>query len=274
MSSSNPVFAAGVAEGYDRNMVPMFFRPYAAEAAARLAWLREGHLLETAAGTGAVTAALVAALPDTVAITATDLNQPMLDRAALRLPPGRVALRQADAQQLPFPDESFDALVCQFGLMFMDKPAALGEAFRVLAPGARMMLSVWSGLDRNPIPALVQQAVADQFPDDPPLFMARTPHGHGDIPALTAALEAAGFAPITAERVTLPCRANSARHAAMAICQGTPLRAEIEARRVPGLDAVTEIAAQRLARVLAGGAMDEPVEAPMEAILLTAAKPG
>ncbi|PWS33957.1 SAM-dependent methyltransferase [Falsiroseomonas bella] len=274
MSSTTPNFAAGVAEGYDRLMFPIFFQPYAAEAAARLSGLRAGHLLETAAGTGAVTAALVAALPGTVAITATDLNQPMLDRAALRLPPGRVTLRQADAQQLPFPDDSFDALVCQFGLMFMDKPAALREAFRVLAPGAPLLLSVWSGLDRNPIPGILQQAVAEQFPDDPPLFMARTPHGHGDIPALTAAMESAGFAGIVAERVTLPCRAKSARHAAMAICQGTPLRAEIEARGTAGLDAVTAFAAQRLAQVLAGGAMDEPVEAPMEAILLTAAKPG
>lgn len=274
MSSTTPSFAASVAEGYDRLMLPMFFQPYAAEAASRLAWLRAGRLLETAAGTGAVTAALAAALPDTVAITATDLNQPMLDRAALRLPPGRVTLRQADAQRLPFPDGAFDALVCQFGLMFMDKAAAHAEAFRVLAPGGRLLVSVWSGLDRNPIPAVVQDAVAEQFPLDPPLFMARTPHGHGDLAALASGLEAAGFAVLDADRVTLPCRTASAREAATAICQGTPLRAEIEARGTPDLDAVTETAALALARALAGGAMDVPIEAPMEAILVSAVKPG
>ncbi|MGG5820216.1 class I SAM-dependent methyltransferase [Falsiroseomonas sp. HW251] len=275
MSATDAVFAGRVAEGYDRLMVPMLFEAYAAEVPPRLPRLAEGHVLETAAGTGIVTAAMAAALPAAVAITATDLNPPMLDRAAPRLPSGRVTLRQADAQRLPFEDGAFDALVCQFGVMFFpDKPAALAEARRVLRPGGRLLFSVWSGLDRNPIPAIVQAAVAAQFPDDPPLFMARTPHGHGDIPGMTAALEAAGFTDFGAERVELPCRSPSARLAATAICQGTPLRAEIEARRVPGLDAVTEIAAQALARKLAGGAMNTPVSAPMEAIFFSAIRPG
>jgi SAM-dependent methyltransferase len=274
MSSPDAVFAGRVAEGYDRLMVPMLFEPYAAEVARRMV-LGAGHLLETAAGTGVVTAALAEALPAAVAITATDLNQPMLDRAALRLPPGRVTLRQADAQALPFDDAGFDALVCQFGVMFMpDKPRALAEAWRVLVPGGRLLLSVWSGLDRNPITDAVQRAVAAQFPDDPPLFMARTPHGHHDIAAMTAALDAAGFAEVGVERVALPCRSPSSRQAATALCQGTPLRAEIEARGGPGLDAVTEAAARALAAALAGGAIEAPVEAQMEAIYFVARRPG
>lgn len=274
MSATDAVFASRVAEGYDRLMVPMLFEAYAAEVPPRLPRLASGHVLETAAGTGVVTAAMAAALPAAVAITATDLNPPMLDRAALRLPPGRVTLRQADAQALPFEDAAFDALVCQFGMMFMpDRPRALAEARRVLKPGGRLLFSVWSALERNPIPAIVQDAVAASYPDDPPLFMARTPHGHDDIPGLTGALGAAGFAEVTAERVELPCRSPSSRLAATAICQGTPLRAEIEKRGVPGLDAVTEIAAQAVARRLAGGAMNVPVGAPMEAIFFSATRP-
>jgi SAM-dependent methyltransferase len=252
----------------------MLFEAYAAEVPPRLPRLNRGHVLETAAGTGVVTAALARALPASVAITATDLNQPMLDRAALRLAPGRVTLRQADAQGLPFEDGVFDALVCQFGIMFMpDRPRALAEALRVLRPGGRLLLSVWTAIESNPIVAIVQDAVATQFLDDPPMFMVRTPHGHGDVPGMTAALEAAGFAGVSAERVALTCRAPSARHAATAFCQGTPLRAEIEARRVPGLDAVTEIATQAVARKLAGGATNEPVSAPMEAIFFSATRP-
>ena len=274
MSRTDAVFAGRVAEGYDRLMVPMLFAPYAAEAAARMAWLDSGHLLETAAGTGIVTAGLADALPPGVAITATDLNQPMLDRAALRLPPGRVELRQADAQDLPFDDAAFDAVVCQFGMMFMpDKPRALAEALRVLKPGGRLLLSVWSDLARNPIAGIVQEAVAALYAEDPPMFMARTPHGHHDVPAMTAVLAAAGFGEVRHERVELPCRAASALLAATALCQGTPLRSEIEARGAPSLDDVTRRAARALADRLAGGSPDVPLEAPMEAIYFSAARP-
>jgi len=275
MPPIDAVFAERVAEGYDRLMVPLLFAPYAAEVIPRLAWLTSGHLLETAAGTGIVTAALAEALPEAVRITATDLNQPMLDRAALRLPAGRVTLRQADAQRLPFEDASFDAVVCQFGIMFMpDKSAAYAEMRRVVRPGGRILFSVWTALDRSPIPDAVQSIVAAHYPADPPLFMERTPHGHHDIPAITAALEAAGFASVQAEIVELTCRAPSARHAATAICHGTPLRAEIEARGEPGLEAVTEAAVQAVADRLGDGRPETPVAAPMEAIFFSATKPG
>lgn len=273
MLPSDNVFAQRVAESYDRLMVPLLFESYAAEVASRLAWLERGHLLETAAGTGVVTAALAATLPGGVAITGTDLNQPMLDRAALRLPAGRVTLRTADAQALPFPDASFDAVVCQFGVMFLDKAAAFAEARRVLRPGGRFLFSVWAGLESNPIPAVVQEAVAALFPSDPPMFMARTPHGHGDVDALTAALAKAGFGGPEVERVALDCRSPSARMAATAICQGTPLRAEIEARGAPDLQTVTEAAVRALAERLGTGAPEGPVSAPMEAIFVSAVRP-
>src|SRR4051812_43676357 len=103
----------------------MIFSPYANDLAARLADLEQGPVLETAAGTGVVTRALVSALPQDVSIVATDLNQPMLDHASSQLSSERVTWRQADAQMLPFPDGTFDAVVCQFGVMFFpDKPRA------------------------------------------------------------------------------------------------------------------------------------------------------
>jgi SAM-dependent methyltransferase len=275
MSHSGAVFGGRIPELYDRLMGPLFFEPYAAEAARRLAWLRRGALLETAAGTGIVTVAVAKALPAEVAITATDLAPPMLDAAAAKLPPGRVTFRQADAQRLPFEDAAFDALLCQFGMMFLpDKATGYAEALRVLKPGGRLLFSVWSEFDRNPVPAVVQATVAARYPSDPPTFMARIPHGYSDIPAMSAALERAGFDAVSAERVELPCRAPSARHAATAICQGTPLRNEIEAKAGPGLEAVTAAAVEAVARDLAGGAADTPFEVPMEAIFVSAARPG
>lgn len=274
MSGPAPAFGGRVPETYDRLMGPIFFQPYAAETARRLAWLRRGELLETAAGTGILTVALAATLPPEVATIATDLAPPMLAEAASKLPRGRVTLQPADAQALPFEDRRFDAVVSQFGMMFPpDKAAAFAEARRVLKPGGRFLFSVWGALARNPPVALVQEVVAACFPADPPLFMARIPHGYHDTAAITAALAAAGFTEIEAEPLALPCRAASARHLAAAICQGTPLRAEIEARGEPGLDRVTAAAAQAVADRMADGDADAPIASTMEAILVSAVRP-
>jgi trans-aconitate methyltransferase len=110
-------FAGSIPQLYDEYVGPTLMVPYAGDLAARLSTLQTGRLPETAAGTGIVTTALAVALPG-VEIVATDLNEPMLDHAATKPELGRVQFRQADALDLPFDDETFDAVVCQFGVMF------------------------------------------------------------------------------------------------------------------------------------------------------------
>jgi ubiquinone/menaquinone biosynthesis C-methylase UbiE len=271
MQSSDTAFQGQIPQLYDRLMGPMLFQPYAADLARRLAGLGAGHVLETAAGTGIVTRALAASLPEAVAITATDLNQPMLDHAAAQPGAARVRWQQADAQKLPFADGAFDAVVCQFGIMFFpDKRAGQREAFRVLKPGGRFLFNVWSEIGRNRITDIVERALVGQFPSDPPRFMTRVPFAYNDIAAITAELAAAGFTATRAERVAHESRSPSARDAATALCQGTPLRAEIEARDAARLAAVTEAAAQALAGELGDG----PIAAPMEAIVFECHRPG
>ncbi len=270
MAQSDTVFSGKIPELYDRLMGPMLFQPYAADMVRRLGILRAGHVLETAAGTGILSRALAAALPELVAITATDLNQPMLDHAAVQPGAARIAWRQADAQALPFAAQMFDAVVCQFGVMFFpDKAAGYREAWRVLKPGGRFLFNVWSALVLSPIPQTVTDVVAAQFPADPPQFLARTPHGYNDIAAITKALGTAGFADVTSERRVERSHAASAHHAATAFCQGSPLRAEIAARDASRLQAVTEIAAQALTQKFGANA----IEAPMEAIVFSATRP-
>src|SRR6201988_2897891 len=130
---TDKVFAGSIPKLYETYIVPLIFEPYAADLAARLASRRLTRLLEIAAGTGVVTRHLASALPESVSIVATDLNQPMLDRAAAIGTQRPVEWRQADAMRLPFPDGMFDAVVCQFGVMFFpEKSKAFTEARRVL----------------------------------------------------------------------------------------------------------------------------------------------
>jgi ubiquinone/menaquinone biosynthesis C-methylase UbiE len=256
MSATDRIFAGSIPALYDRYLGPMIFAPYAADLAARLCDLAEGRLLEVAAGTGVATRALAAAVPERVAITATDLNAPMLEFAAARLQGRKVSWQQADALALPFGDGEFDAVACQFGVMFFpDKTAAFREAMRVLRPGGRFVFSVWDRIDENAFADAVTTAVAACFPENPPTFLARIPHGWHDTAAICDALRSAGFAEIEIETVARTSRAPSHRDPAIGFCQGTPLRNEIEARDAGRLDAVTEAAAAAVAERFGEGAV-------------------
>ena len=248
-NAGDRAFTGSIPELYDRYLGPMLFEPYALELAGRFRGF-EGALLETAAGTGRVTRALAEAVGPHARITATDLNEPMLARAAQVVSAPNVAWRQVDAQALPFEDASFDAVVCQFGVMFFpDKAAGFAEARRVLRPGGRFVFSVWDDLEANDISEIVHKAVAAEFPDDPPSFIARMPFGYHDEGRIREALETAGFGSVQAERVALETPAASAADAAKGLCMGSPLRGEIEARRPEGSDAVVVAVTEALERV-------------------------
>jgi SAM-dependent methyltransferase len=270
MSEGDKAFAGSIPALYERHLVPLIFAPYADDLARRVAEGGPGDVLENAAGTGALTRVLAAALPPAARLVATDLNQAMLDEAASRLPPGRaVAWRQADMTALPFADAGFDAVACQFGVMFApDKVAAFSEARRVLRPGGRFLFNVWDHIAANDFASCAQEALRARFPDDPPLFMTRTPHGYHDGDRIRRELGDAGFGEVAIEAMSHVSRAPSARDAATGLCQGTPWRGEIEARAPGGLAAVTEHVAAALARRFGSG----PIVGDIRALVVTARK--
>ena len=137
MATTDRLFAGSIPDIYDRFLVPLIFETYAHDLAERLAAVKPRDVLETAAGTGVLTRAVASRLPVNACIVATDLNQPMLDQAAARQShDGRIVWRQADALALPFEDQRFDVVACQFGVMFFpDKVSAYREALRVLKTG-------------------------------------------------------------------------------------------------------------------------------------------
>jgi len=266
--ASDAVFAGSIPEIYDRLLVPLIFQPYAEDVAARVAAAEPTQVLELAAGTGVVTRVLAARLPASTRIIATDLNQPMLDHAAAKQPQkDRIVWRQADALAVPFADQEFDTVVCQFGVMFFpDKIKAYGEARRVLKPGRPLFFNVWDDIARNEFSFAVTEALAGVFPNDPPQFMARTPHGYHDTTILRADLTAAGFTKISFDAVERKSRAPSARDVAVAFCQGTPLRGEIETRDAARLEEATATVADFLAHRFGNG----PIEGRIQACVVTA----
>jgi len=262
-NATDKIFAGSIPKLYETLLVPLIFEPYAADIARRLASRSPTRVLEIAAGTGVVTRALVSVLPERTAIVATDLNQAMLDQAVATGTSRPVEWRQADAMQLPFEDGEFDAVVCQFGAMFFpDKPKAFAEARRVLRPRGIFIFNVWDRLEENEFAHAVTAAMEDVFRENPPRFRARTPHGYYDRATIARDLAQGGFN-ASPEIVTIAARsrAESARIPAVAFCQGTPLRNEIEARNAGRLGEATDVAAQAIARRFGDGAVDGKIQA-------------
>ena len=267
MSATDAAFAGSIPALYEQYLGSLLFQPYAEVMAMRLDGLTQGRVLETAAGTGIVTRALAKALPREVEIVATDLNQAMLDLASGKLQAPNVRWQQADAQALPFDDASFDAVVCQFGVMFFpDKQAGYREALRVLKPGCRFLFNVWDSLDRNEVSRIVSEAAGKAFPNDPPRFVERVPFGYFDPDRIRGEVQQAGFENVEIDVVEKVSTAPSAREPAMGLCQGSPLRAEIEARGPDRLDDVTAQVADALEARFGAG----PVENRMSALVVTA----
>jgi ubiquinone/menaquinone biosynthesis C-methylase UbiE len=249
MLEADKMFAGSIPENYDRYMVPLIFEPYAADIARRAASLSPSTVLETAAGSGVVTRALAPKLSPGTSYVVTDLNQPMLDYAASRQSPdSRIKWRQADALALPFENAAFDLVCCQFGAMFFpDRLSAYREAKRVLKPGGHFLFNVWDRIEENEFADDVTNALARIFPNDPPRFMARTPHGYHDTALIRSELEEAGFSRVVIETRAEQSRASSPRIPAAAYCQGTLLRNEIEAREAGKLESATDYVTSAIA---------------------------
>lgn len=250
-------------EAYDRWLAPAVFRPFAADLAERAARLNPDRVLEIAAGTGVLTAELVAALPE-ADVTATDLNAAMVEFGS-RQAPG-ATWRQADALNLSFDDGEFDLVTCQFGVMFFpDKPAAFREMRRVLRPGGTVLFNTWATIDTHGFAAALLAGIERTFPDDPPTFLVAVPHGYPDLDQVVADLAAAGLVSVSARTVTLEGQAESVAGVGTGFCTGTPLRTGIESRG--DLAASTALISEEMTNLLGPG----PVTAQMTAHVIEAA---
>ena len=266
MSDKNTSFTGNVPEFYDQHLGPVFFEPYAADLATRVASVAPaGPVLEIACGTGILTKHLRAKLLSTAQLVSTDLQQAMIDKAFEKYGPIDVEWRQADACSLPFGDRTFSAVANQFGMMFVpDKLAALREAKRVLRDNGILAFNIWDSMDQNPYARMTHETVAKFFDTDPPSFY-QIPFGFPDPEMWTQLLSQAGFGHVDVHHLTLEARSESALSFATGLVRGNPVAQAILDKGLP-LDDVISAVKDGLVRL--GG--DHPFSHPMNAFVYTA----
>lgn len=264
----NVLFQGAIPENYDRYLGPVIFEPWAEDLVFRLAGKNYERILEIACGTGIVTRRLRDALPAATEIIATDLNRDMFEFAKPKFSNGEnVVWQQADASALPFPNCSFDAAVCQFGVMFVpDKAAAMRESHRVLRSGGVFLFNVWDEFAANPFGQIAHATIASFFDHDPPGFY-KIPFGFYDSAVIQKLLQDAGFEKIESFSETRPCRSASATEFATGLVHGNPVGTEATQRGVDPEDLIAAIA-KRIAERFGNA----PVESTMRAIVWQAMK--
>jgi ubiquinone/menaquinone biosynthesis C-methylase UbiE len=264
MPIDNTAFVGSIPENYDRCLGPVLFEPYAKDLADRVKVADEGSLLEVACGTGIVTRRLRDRLSPTVKIVATDLNEAMIGYARRKFRPDEnIEWKPADALNLPFADQSFDAVVCQFGLMFFpDKQQGVNEAFRVLKPKGQYLVSVWDDIERVDLAQAAQTVIKDFFPENPPDFYD-IPFSFHDREHLRSLLMTAGFREVKIEAVPFPCVGPSASDVAHGLIHGNPVITAINERDPAKAPEVETALAERIASEFGVA----PVNARMQAII-------
>lgn len=250
MKKEVATFSGMVPALYDQYLGPLLFEPYAADIAMRLKENNIQRVLEIACGTGRVTNHLRKGIPASAELIATDLNPGMLEVAKEALKETNVEFRIADAQALPFDDESFDLIVCQFGFMFVpDKATAFKEVFRVLKKGGRLLFNTWDSIENNPLSNTVKNIIASFFaPRDSPDFY-KVPFSMFKKQELKRLMEDAGLNNVTIELVTKEGITPTAADGAKGLVLGTPAFMEISAMDTSAPEKIVALAEKEIARL-------------------------
>ena len=224
-----------MADRYEEFLVPVIFLPWAHDLLARSRLNAGDRLLDLACGTGIVarTAAKMG-----IAATGGDINEDMLSVARERS--DGIDFRQADAQALPFADETFDAIICQQGLQFFpDKRAAAAECRRTLRPGGRAIFCTAQALDENPLMSAQVTAFGAALGVEAAASI-RAVCAFADAGATHALFKDAGFERIAVEQVVLDLHAADARAFAEGLMKSTPVAGAIAAMPPPDRDSLRD----------------------------------
>ena len=267
MKDEHTKFSGSIPAAYNRYLGPILFQPYAEDLATRLPVHKTGSVLELACGTGILTRRLRTHLPSKVKLIATDLNEPMFRQATAKFGKNeRVRWLEADACDLPFDGRKFDAVVCQFGIMFVpDKAHAAREAYRVLKRDGIFLFNVWDAMKHNKLGELAHRTITSFFEKDPPTFY-QIPFSYHNRTEIRRILKQAGFREIKTEVILKIGKASRAEDVAKGLVEGNPVAVTI-AKRDPSLlpvitGAVTAAITRRFGK--------RHIRAPMQAIVVQA----
>ena len=270
--SSITAFSGNVPQNYETFLGPLFFEPYALDLVGRINDDTQplNHVLEIACGTGRVTKHLVSKLPPDAKLVATDLNPDMLKIAESIIHSKNIQWQVADAHELPFENEAYDAVVCQYGVMFFhDKPKALREINRVLKPGGTFLFNTWDELQYNALSRMAQTVLEEIYPDDPPRFLHKGPYSFHDREEIKTLLTEAGFSSVAIEVLTKTGTVTRPDDAVNGILDGTPNYVYIAERSLP-----VSVAKTKLKDLLVDHFGQENLQLPMQALVVKATKNG
>jgi SAM-dependent methyltransferase len=267
MAESHSAFIGEIPRNYEKYLGPLIFSEYAKDLANRITVPTGGSLLETAAGTGMATRQLRDSISKDVRIVATDLNEDMLSLAKGKFERSEnIEFQIANALDLPFGDATFEAIACQFSVMFFpDKLLSLQEAARVLKPGGKFYFNIWDSFDHNHLIQTVNKSIAEYLPDNPPDFF-NVPYGYYEIDVIKNLLFEAGFADIEISVLPRVSATDEARDVAMGYVMGSPVRLQIEQCAPESLSKIVDAVEHAVGRKFGY----KSVKAKMQAIVFTA----
>jgi ubiquinone/menaquinone biosynthesis C-methylase UbiE len=267
MAASNVSFSGSIPENYERYLGPFIFEPYAVDVVSRIHVQKVKKVLELACGTGRVTKHLVQTLPD-AEIVASDFNPDMIAIAENNAKSDNIKWMTIDMQDIPFDDNHFDLVVCQFGIMFVpDKQKAFQEIHRVLKTGGVLLLNAWDALTKNPPFTIANLIVNSFFTTDPVLFY-HVPFSYHDETEMKHHLAEAGFHSAVIKLVPKICVSDSAAHAVKGLLEGNPVFAFIQERNPAVLPDIRKKLEEELVLKLG----DHPMRCAMQAWVIEAVK--
>jgi len=266
MADNAAQFIGSIPQNYDTGLGPHIFEPYARDLAGRIAAAQPHSVLELAAGTGIVTRQIRSAIAQGSKLVVTDLNAPMLEIAKAKVESvSNTTFQPVDAMELPFEDGSFDAIACQFGVMFFpDKVQSYREALRVLKPGGKYIFNSWGSWNDNPFARITYEVTEKRYPHDPPVFY-KVPFHYHDAAQIRQDVESAGFANVMVEELRFSNPIASVADFARGLIHGNPVSAEITERGGDCDEVRQELEAELVSQL--GGTLD------LLALVVTASKP-
>ena len=268
MEKTTLFFGGSVSQNYEDYLGAFLFEPFAVDLTARLNFDGVSTVLELACGSGRLTKHIADALPENVEFTATDLSADMISVAKTKVKSERVTWATADMMDLQFEDNSFDLVVCQFGLMLVpDQMEAFAEILRVLKPGGKAIFNTWTDRDHNKVWAIGDKVLHSFFGENI-VGQNPGPFALGDKDVVFGMLKTTGFAEINATTFECIGETDSAANVAYGFIHGLPMGSFVQKRGAVLMPDIIESLEENYRSELG----DHPVKAPQKALIFEAVK--